>query len=311
VFFIQRYKLLRHITINLTLDDIKFNITDGFVPSKFYKKSQENTMKIKKLNNKFIFSINDEADLITDAFKLPGNFLGLASSMGLGLFKDFTVTLYPNEQITSSEYRGNGSGFFIDKSGYIGTNYHVVENAKDIIVEFIQNGKKKSYQAKVVQSDKQNDISIIKIIDKNFTPLNSIPFKLKSEISDVATEIFTLGFPLALSVLGEEVKFTDGKISSKTGFKGNISTYQISVPVQPGNSGGPLFDYSGNLIGIVNAKVMEADNVSYAIKASYLKSLLEAMDEKVTIPTNNSISNMILTEKIKTLSEYVVLIKIK
>jgi S1-C subfamily serine protease len=116
---------------------------------------------------------------------------------------------------------------------------------------------------------------------------------------------------MALSVMGDEVKFTDGKISSKTGFQGDITTYQISVPVQPGNSGGPLFDYDGNIIGIVSAKIMAADNVSYAIKSSYLRNLLDVLPESINIPNDQALSSITLTEKIKLLSDYVVLIKIK
>jgi S1-C subfamily serine protease len=69
------------------------------------------------------------------------------------------------------------------------------------------------------------------------------------------------------------VKFTDGKISSKSGYDNDATTYQISVPVQPGNSGGPLFDSKGNLVGVVNAKFTKGDNVSYAIKSPVLKTL--------------------------------------
>ena len=115
--------------------------------------------------------------------------------------------------------------------------------------------------------------------------------------------------------MGTEIKFTDGKISSKTGIQGDITSYQISVPIQPGNSGGPLFDFDGNLIGItssgVNRKLDITENVNYAIKSSYLKNLIDVLDYKLTLPNDISISNMTLTEKIKKLSDYVVLIKIK
>lgn len=110
--------------------------------------------------------------------------------------------------------------------------------------------------------------------------------------------------------MGCEVKFTDGRISSKTGYQGDISTYQVSVPEQPGNSGGPLFNFDVNIIGIVNAKIMAADNVSYAIKSNYLKNLLDVLPENMVIPNDTSLSLKSLTEKIKIISNYVVLIKI-
>ena len=120
---------------------------------------------------------------------------------------------------------------------------------------------------------------------------------------------------MALSLMGTEIKFTDGKISSKTGFQGDVTTYQISVPIQPRNSGGPLFDFDGNLIGItsstVNRKFNVTENVNYAIKSSYLKNLIEVLDFKLNLPNDSSIITKPLTEKIKILSAYVVLIKIK
>ena len=120
---------------------------------------------------------------------------------------------------------------------------------------------------------------------------------------------------MALSLMGTEIKFTDGKISSKTGIQGDITTYQISVPIQPGNSGGPLFDYDGNLIGItssgVNRELDITENVNYAIKSSYLKNIVDVLDYKLTLPKDRLIANKTLTEKIKILSDYVVLIKIR
>lgn len=221
-----------------------------------------------------------------------------------------------NQNISiNSDWKGNGTGFFIDKNGYIATNYHVVQDANDIEVEFIRNGIKQIYSAKVIQSDKQNDLSIIKINSSGFKPFLNLPFNFKANISDVGSNIFALGYPMALSLMGTEIKFTDGKISSKTGMQGDITSYQISVPIQPGNSGGPLFDYDGNLIGIttstINRKYDITENVNYAIKSSYLKNLVDVLDYKLTLPSDKLIANKTLTEKIKILSDYVVLIKIK
>jgi len=118
---------------------------------------------------------------------------------------------------------------------------------------------------------------------------------------------------MALTVMGTEIKFTDGKISSKTGYQGDITTYQTTTPIQPGNSGGPLFDYDGNLIGINSAILRPdvADNVSYSIKSNYLKSLVDVLNYKISLPNDKMIATKTLTEKIKILSDYVVLIKVR
>ena len=196
-----------------------------------------------------------------------------------------------------------------------GKKKDAVKKANILEVEFIRNGIKQTYSAKVIKSDKQNDLSIIKINSSEFKPFVDLPYNFKTNILDVGSNIFTLGYPMALSLMGTEIKFTDGKISSKTGIQDDITSYQISVPIQPGNSGGPLFDYDGNLIGIttstINRKYDITENVNYAVKSSYLKNLIDVLDYKLTLPNDKFIMNKTLTEKIKILSDYVVLIKIK
>lgn len=164
---------------------------------------------------------------------------------------DIYLKMYPTyDENTKSNtvknfWKSTGTGFFIDKKGYVTTNYHVIKDANTI--EIVHNDK--SYTAKVIISDEQNDLAILKIIDNTFVPLTLLNYNFKTDLVDVGTSVFALGFPLT-QIMGEEIKYTDGKISSKSGFKGSITTYQISVPIQPGNSGGPLFDEIGNLVGI-------------------------------------------------------------
>lgn len=229
------------------------------------------------------------------------------------------LKLYPSKQdkvykeSNNNEWKGNGTGFFISKLGYIATNYHVVKNSKNIEIEYINDNKTYSYSAKIIQSDPTNDLAILKIDDSLHTILKTIPYGLKTRSSDVGTSVFTLGYPYALSGMGKEIKFTDGKISSKTGLDGDIRMYQTTAPIQGGNSGGPLFDYDGNLIGINSSKLAskDVDNVSYAIKASYLNNLMDVLPKTISVPYNNSLSNKPLTEKIKILSSYVVIVKVK
>lgn len=206
------------------------------------------------------------------------------------------------------EYVSSGSGFFISSNGLIATNYHVIEDANGIDVLVKRNGSVKTYQAKVLVSDKVNDLSILKITDPTFTSMPALPYAVKTSIIDVGTSVFALGYPLS-SVLGEEIKATDGIISSKTGYQGDVVTYQISAPIQPGNSGGPLFDKYGNIVGITNAGIPGAENVGYAIKTSYLRNLTDCAPTTIRLPSNNSISGLSLPEKIKRVSPYIVLIK--
>ena len=231
--------------------------------------------------------------------------------------------VYPKDEIKASatskkkrnnEWENNGSGFLISESGYIVTNHHVISDWEEFQVEFKRNNKLEVFNAEMIKSDKTNDLAILRIKDEDFSTLNKIKYNLKTRSVDIGTEIFALGYPLT-DMMGDDIKFTDGKISSKTGFRGDITTYQIQVPIQPGNSGGPLFDFQGNLIGItssgVNRKLDLTENVNYAIKSSYLLNLIDVLPEKITLPSSTQLASKELTEQIKILSDYVVIIKVK
>jgi S1-C subfamily serine protease len=187
----------------------------------------------------------------------------------------------------------------------------VVDKSNRYIVEISENGNKKEFNADLVIQDKENDLAILKIKDSEFSSLPLLYSFKESGPVDVGSTVFTIGFPHALSGMGKEAKFTDGKVSSKTGFNGNINSFQTTIPVQPGNSGGPVFNNDGQLIGVINATFKEADNVSYAIKLNYIRNLIELLSENVVPPANNTILTLPLEEKLKVLTNYVVLIKVK
>ena len=227
----------------------------------------------------------------------------------IGSEETFYLKMYPTSSsngISSATEKWSGTGFALN-NGYIATNYHVVENAKSIKVQGIKGNFNIEYNAIVISTDKFNDLAIIKINDSRFNGFGAIPYRVKTSTSEVGEDVFVLGYPLT-TTMGDEIKLTTGVISSKTGFQGDVSLYQISAPIQPGNSGGPLFDGNGNLIGIVNAKHRGAENVSYAIKASYLNNLVESASSISLLPTNNSVSGMSLSNKVKSLKNFVFMI---
>lgn len=203
----------------------------------------------------------------------------------------------------------SGTGFAISSNGMIVTNYHVIENAKSIKIKGLNGVFDKSFDAQVMQTDKVNDLAIIKIKDPDFNNLGTIPFQIKTSTSEVGEDIFVLGFPLT-ATMGEEVKLTTGVVSSKTGFQGNVTQYQISAPIQPGNSGGPLFDKSGNVIGIISAKHLNTENVGYAIKASYLQSLIDLLPEKISIPNLLLVTNKSLSVQVKAVKNFIYIIEV-
>lgn len=201
----------------------------------------------------------------------------------------------------------SGTGFFLTKDGYIITNNHVIENAKSIKITGINNDYQTSYKAKVEITDTQNDLAILKIIDSNFKSLANIPYTFKFNTSSVGEDCFVLGYPL-ISTMGTDIKLTTGIISSKTGYEGSVAEYQISAPVQPGNSGAPLFDKSGNIIGVIKAKHTIAENAGYAVKASYVRNLVELLPVSIELPKSNVLLNKTLPRQVELASKSVCLI---
>lgn len=201
-----------------------------------------------------------------------------------------------------------GTGFAL-KNGYIVTNNHVVEGTTSIQVQGIK-GSSVEYKAEVVAVDKNNDLALLRINYYRFDGFGAIPYSIKETLCEVGSDVFVLGYPLT-TYKGEEIKLTNGIISSRSGYQGDVSTYQISAPVQPGNSGGPMFDKNGNVVGVVNAGIPGAENVGYAIKTSYLKSLINSTVSTAIIPQNNTLVGKSLPEKVKILRKYVFYIKCK
>ena len=212
------------------------------------------------------------------------------------------------------DWVGNGSGLIISKQGHIVTNHHVIKDIDSIEVEFKNELGINKFKAKVINSDESNDLAIIQIIDKKFEGFEETPnYNFDTEIAEVGTKVYAYGYPMALSVMGKEIKITDGIINSKMGFKDDIKTYQISAPIQGGNSGGPLFDEDGTLVGINSSGLSKeiADNVGYSIKSNYISNLISALPQKIELPYSYTIKWISTEKQIKRLSKYVVLIKVK
>ena len=208
---------------------------------------------------------------------------------------------------TSPLKEWTGTGFALN-DGYIVTNNHIAENAKSIEVYGINGEYSSPCRAKVIGLDKNNDLALLKIEDPSFGGFGNVPYSIKTSNADVGEDVFVLGYPL-ITVMGDEIKLTTGVLSSRTGYQGDVSSYQISAPIQPGNSGGPLFDSKGNVIGIVNAKITAADNVGYAIKSTYLRNLVESYTTSSILPNVNSVASLTRPNQVKKIKNYIFLIK--
>lgn len=225
--------------------------------------------------------------------------------------EDVYIKTYPTSQdkIAPKGTLGTGTGVAVSSNGLITTNYHVISGANTIKVKGVNGDFSRSYNAKVFISDEKNDLAILKIDDTTFSTFGTLPYGIKTITSDVGMDVFVLGYPLT-ATMGEEIKLTNGIISAKSGFQGDITTYQITAPIQPGNSGAPLFDKNGYLIGIAQGKHTGAENVGYAIKISYLKNLAESLSPVPRLPVNNSLVGKTLAEQVKLIEKYIYIIEV-
>ena len=232
------------------------------------------------------------------------------------------IKLYPIQQSSSprpsskpsSNYIASGTGFIISKDGYIATNAHVIDGSNRVTVDMLKDDKVVQYEAEVVVTDVANDVAIIKIVDDAFTVFNKLPYTIEPNIN-IGADVYTIGFPLN-DVMGTNYKVANSIISAKTGIDDDIRYYQITVPIQPGNSGGPLINRNGNVVGLTtsrlngNAVGTKVENVNYAIKSLYLLNVINMVPNMDDLPSASSIANMNMEEQIVVLKNYVCLIKI-
>lgn len=198
------------------------------------------------------------------------------------------------------------TGFMLTKDGYFVTNHHVVNGADSI---HLQNSKGETFKAQVIHTDKQKDLAILYINDAKFKHVKSIPYTFKKGKSDIGEDIFTLGYPKDEAVYGQ------GYLSSNTGYAGDTIAYQISIPVNPGNSGGPVLDKQGNIIGIISGKQKGIDGAAFAIKTKEIIETLnripaESLKGNIVLNNKNSLNNLVRTEQIKKIQDYVYIVKV-
>lgn len=205
-------------------------------------------------------------------------------------------------------FRYSATGFMIAPNGYIVTNYHVIDGADSVFVES-RIDELCRYKVKEVYSDKSSDIAILKITDPDFTSPLKVPYGFKTKEADLGEQVYTLGFPR------EDMVFGEGSISSKTGFEGDTSAYQISIPVNPGNSGGPLLDEKGNLIGMITGKNTAVEGAAFAIKSKYLLSLIDSipsdsLPEPILLSGKNYVKELKRPDQIKQLQNLIFNVKV-
>lgn len=181
--------------------------------------------------------------------------------------------------VPSSKLQSAGSGFLINRVGNIVTNYHVIEGCSKVQVRWSSG----VMQASIVGTDETNDLAVLR---SEIDELKPLIFR-DGRVIRQADPIVAIGFPLT-GLLATSAKVSIGAVSALAGLGDDIRFLQISAPIQPGNSGGPLLDFSGNVVGVVvstlNASAMLKNtgsipqNVNFAIKGNIVREFLDAKD---------------------------------
>lgn len=170
----------------------------------------------------------------------------------------------------------SGTGFFVSSEGYIITNEHVAGSCKKITIQ------PQGIEATLIAKDSKYDLALLQV---DYMPETPSVFRESNPILGEA--VITAGFPYK-GLLSSDIKISTGNVSSLAGMKDDSRLIQISAPIQPGNSGGPLLDNYGNVIGVIVSKLSSAfmfkmfqdipQNVNFAINSQYVKEFLVSND---------------------------------
>lgn len=195
-------------------------------------------------------------------------------------------------QSTEKEPTKSGTCFAVNNAGMILTAYHIVEDADKIRLKFPWMDE--PALAEMAKTSETTDLVLLEI--EKSTP-HYLHLARSREVS-LGEEVFTIGYPVT-SILGTNAKFTNGTISSLSGPSDEATFYQVSVPVHSGNSGGPLVNQNGNVVGVVLAKAAAKpflkatgnvpENVSWAIKSDYALPLLEDVGKETELASRDEV----------------------
>jgi S1-C subfamily serine protease len=235
------------------------------------------------------------------SFNVAGTALG---GQGVGTLDDEPITLYYGQQVglykASPQSRrrspkkektgGTGSGFVVNSNGHIVTNQHVIDGCTSLIVST----RTRKEEGVIVAEDDRNDIAVILVAHPIAHPLN---VRTEPKIK-LAEDVIALGFPLQ-SILAKQLHVTSGDVTALAGMRSDTRFIQVSAPIQPGNSGGPIVDQYGNVVAMATAKLNAVvvagatgdvpQNINFGLKSAVITNFLDAYH----IPYSRNVKNEI------------------
>ena len=209
-----------------------------------------------------------------------------------------------------SDVKYSGTGFALTNDGYFVTADHVIhhDGKGDFDSVYIQTHDGQYYKANLIFADNIKDIAILKVEKKNFHfGKGDLPYTFTAVKAGLGSRIFTLGYPK------DEEVYDEGYISSRNGFNGNNMQYTLELPVGHGQSGSPMLDEKGNVLGILAAVGSQDEANTYAIGTKALMELLndQLPDQKtIRLPKANKLSRLSRAEQIEKMENYTFSVKV-
>ncbi|MBM3445755.1 MAG: trypsin-like peptidase domain-containing protein [Bacteroidetes bacterium] len=205
-----------------------------------------------------------------------------------------------------ADVKFGGTSFMVDPNGFLVTSAHVLKGAVKV---YVQNVEGKDFLAEVVHKDLESDIALLKINDADFSATTSLPYGFSRKKTDLSEPVFTLGFPK------DEIVYNEGYLSAQTGLEGDTMSCQITITANPGNSGGPVFNKNGEVIGILNARQASAKGVVFATKSKNIYRLVESLKEtekdlNIRMKETSALKGSNRSTQVKKVQDHIYMVKV-
>lgn len=207
-----------------------------------------------------------------------------------------------------SDVRRTGTGVALTNDGYFVTAYHVINDGNgegDSV--YIQANDGVYYKAFVVNYSAESDLAILKVVKKNFQfNKGEVPYTFVSKKAALGSPVYTVGYPK------EDIVYSEGYVSARNGYKGNKEQYTLELPAGHGQSGSPLIDANGNILGLLTAIGKPGESNTYAVSSDALLDLVDRMPEgkKLRLPKSNKLARMSREDQVTKMEYYTFSVKV-